>query len=834
MANYNVGNIEIGAVAKTNDTIAKLDKIIAKLQQVKDIQSKSKSSQSGVNKELAKTKSQTDKNTNAQKKYKQEIDKTKTSVDTLSRNLKGIINFGKLYAFINYTKRFFIFTSRMVIYASDYVEILNKFQVSFGKLTNENIEFVEKLSKAYGFSRATLMDYQATFNNMLKSLEGLTDEMSARISRTLTQMAIDYSSLFNQSIESTMLAFQSMLSGSIRPIRSVSGFDVSETSIFAIYQELGGTKTMRQLTQLEKRLLRIIAVQQQMQEVGATGDFYRTIETFSNQVKILQEQLKEFGVIWGRLFLVKLKPAIQYLNGFLIALNEIGKVVTKNIELTDDFNIDEEFAGFEKIESDINDTAESIDNLNNSITQLGLDQLNVLGGSKGVSSLLEIDPVIEQGLQEYVANLDKVNMKAKEIAKSILEWAGYTYNASGELEKTGNRLTSIIASIVTISGIIVGAKIYTQVSAIAKSISSISAGLSANTVALGFVNAKIVIIAGAIATIVTLFTLLYTTNENFRDSFNNLLGSFKNVLTPIINAISIVLQETTPLINTIIDNLANLLVPILDSITPIIETIGLLLESILPILSSIVGSVSDDLKPVLDNILIPINAIGNVIEFIVGLISSIIQFATATASSGFYGLNGILETLKLSFEAVGEALKSLLTGDVNGALEIFKNLGENLKKVWVDVGTSIKNVFIGVINNVITMFETFINNVVRTINNITSKLSGLWTWMGIPAIPQINEVSFNRLSQSTPNVSMSGDYSNITSSSSSGNGALSETVMEATVPVANAILQGNNEIVRTLKQQRTTLNVNGRELAEATYDDYQNVGLRKGKIVFNN
>lgn len=277
MANYNVGNIEIGAITKTNDTIAKLDKIIAKLQQVKDIQSKSKSSQSGVNKELAKTKSQTDKNTNAQKKHKQEIDKTKTSVNALTRNLKGVINFGKLYAFINYTKRFFIFASRMVTYASDYVEILNKFQVSFGKLTNENIEFVEKLSKAYGFSRATLMDYQATFNNMLKSLEGLTDEMSAKISRTLTQMAIDYSSLFNQSIESTMLAFQSMLSGSIRPIRSVSGFDVSETSIFAVYQELGGTKTMRQLTQLEKRLLRIIAVQKQMQEVGATGDFYRTI-----------------------------------------------------------------------------------------------------------------------------------------------------------------------------------------------------------------------------------------------------------------------------------------------------------------------------------------------------------------------------------------------------------------------------------------------------------------------------------------------------------------------------------------------------------------------------
>lgn len=277
MANYNVGNIEISATAKTNDTIAKLDKIIAKLQEVKDVQRKNKSSQSGVNSELDKTKSKTDKNTNAQKKHNQEINKTNKLAKSLSSSFKGIFNLGKLYALVNYTKRFITFTVRLITYASDYVEILNKFQVSFGKLTDDNLQFIEKLSNAYGFSKSTLMDYQSTFNNMLKSLEGLTDETSAQLSRTLTQMAIDYSSLFNQSIESTMLAFQSMLSGSIRPIRSVSGFDVSETSIFAVYQELGGTKTMRQLTQLEKRLLRIIAVQKQMQEVGAVGDFYRTI-----------------------------------------------------------------------------------------------------------------------------------------------------------------------------------------------------------------------------------------------------------------------------------------------------------------------------------------------------------------------------------------------------------------------------------------------------------------------------------------------------------------------------------------------------------------------------
>ena len=87
MANYNVGNIEISATAKTNDTIAKLDKIIDKLQEVKDVQRKNKSSQSGVNNELDKTKTKIDKNANTQKKHKLEVDKTKQSINALSSSI---------------------------------------------------------------------------------------------------------------------------------------------------------------------------------------------------------------------------------------------------------------------------------------------------------------------------------------------------------------------------------------------------------------------------------------------------------------------------------------------------------------------------------------------------------------------------------------------------------------------------------------------------------------------------------------------------------------------------------------------------------------------------
>ena len=88
-----------------------------------------------------------------------------------------------------------------------------------------------------------------------------------------------------------------------RSIRSVSGYDVSETSLYEIYKGLGGDKSMRQLDQIEKRLLRIIAVQQQMEDTNALGDFAKTINSTANQLKQLKETLKEIGRWIGQLLM---------------------------------------------------------------------------------------------------------------------------------------------------------------------------------------------------------------------------------------------------------------------------------------------------------------------------------------------------------------------------------------------------------------------------------------------------------------------------------------------------------------------------------------------------
>ena len=457
MATYNVGNVEIEAKVNSQSALSSIDGLISKLEQL----------QNAANNKI---------NINF-KKTNESLKKTTNEVN----KLKLAFNTGMMIALVNNLKYFFQYFSKLVKDASDYAERLNKFQISFNKINSpeayqKNLEFIEKLSSTYGFSKQVLMDYTATFNNMLKSLKGLTDDGAAMISRTLTQMAIDYSSLFNTSIESTMLAFQSMLSGSIRPIRGQSGFDVSDTTIMALYKEFGGTKSSRQLSQIEKRLLRIIAVEQQLEKVGATGDFGRTIENYSNQIKILQSQLTEFGATWGQLILYNLKPVVQFINGLLMALNELGKQFIKLQEDAEGIDYSQEFGGLKDTTDIVDSVSDSIDNLTGKL--LGLDQINTLGTStSGINGALSIDPVITDHLKEYYTQLDKINMKAKDIAKSILSFFGYEYDAEGKLQKVNNRLEVMKEILLTIVGIGVASLIMkagAALGAVLKNINSIN------------------------------------------------------------------------------------------------------------------------------------------------------------------------------------------------------------------------------------------------------------------------------------------------------------------------------------------------------------------------
>lgn len=386
--------------------------------------------------------------------YGNKITKVFTDIEKQSKKTKSAFSlatlFNKVYFITNYTKQMFRNLVNVVGLAVDYAETLNLWQVAMRENRQEAEKFVESMNKAYGIATQTLMQYQAVFRNMLSSLGGINENVSYQLSEYLTQMALDYASLYNTSIERAMTTFQSVLSGQVRPIRSIAGYDITETTIYQLYQQLGGTKTMRQLTQTEKRLLRIYAVFNQMESSGAVNDLAKTMGSTANQMRIFTESTKELGTWLGITFEMYLKPILPYMNAFVITLTNIAKAYAR-------------MQGYRPVEYG---AVESVQELNEALDEtqgklLSFDRFEALNSGEDDNNLLGIDEKLLAGLSQYSSILDGVTGKAQELAEKWTSW--WVDAETGELTKQAQNLLDLLKSIgivlVTLIGYKIGSKI---------------------------------------------------------------------------------------------------------------------------------------------------------------------------------------------------------------------------------------------------------------------------------------------------------------------------------------------------------------------------------------
>ena len=109
----------------------------------------------------------------------------------------------------------FKFTSK----SADYVENLNLMNVAFHRTEDsiseanlEGIKFVNTLSDMYGLDESALTRTVGNFKQLANAM-GMADDIGTKLSKTLTQMAIDTSSLYNLSFERSTQVLQSALAG---------------------------------------------------------------------------------------------------------------------------------------------------------------------------------------------------------------------------------------------------------------------------------------------------------------------------------------------------------------------------------------------------------------------------------------------------------------------------------------------------------------------------------------------------------------------------------------------------------------------------------------------
>lgn len=375
-----------------------------------------------------------------------DANRTATEFDRLSKTISSL-GLGKLTAIYGLSKTF----TAAVQGASDVIETINLFNVSMGQFAVSSGNYLNRISESAGLDPTFLQQATANYSLLARSM-GFTNNNANILSKSVTNLGIDLSSLMNVPLEQVMSDLRSGLLGQTETVYKY-GIDLTEASLKQEALRLGIEKSVSVMSQAEKMMLRYSVMLNRTSL--AQGDFAKTIETPANQLRIFTQQVTLLSRTIGTLFINSLGRVLPYINGFIMAIRVLIETISALLGYESP-KFEDMSNGFGSVTDSSNDLGDSIDNnkgkaekLKKAIKDLtlGFDELNILPSVSDTSSPSGVGGVGGVGgelpmpdLTAYTAQLENVRMKATQIRDKILEWLGFTKVVDEETGKVNWKL----------------------------------------------------------------------------------------------------------------------------------------------------------------------------------------------------------------------------------------------------------------------------------------------------------------------------------------------------------------------------------------------------------
>lgn len=132
----------------------------------------------------------------------------------MSKNFNLAFNYTALRTFARGLGKVVEGFTRMTEKSTSFLEDFNLFQVAFRGNYTEATRFVNKLSEMYGLDEDWLIKTTSQFKQLSNAM-GLADETGEKLSKLMTEMSIDISSLYNIDVDRASSVLQSALAGLI-------------------------------------------------------------------------------------------------------------------------------------------------------------------------------------------------------------------------------------------------------------------------------------------------------------------------------------------------------------------------------------------------------------------------------------------------------------------------------------------------------------------------------------------------------------------------------------------------------------------------------------------
>lgn len=419
-------------------------------------------------------------------------EKQRKSYLSLSNQMNGFMrNMAKLVSL----KAIADYLGNAVAKFNDFYEAANMFGVSMGDMTNEASGFIDKVEQLLGIDPSEAMNAMANIYSMTKSF-GLAKEQAYTLSKSLTQLGYDLSSLKNIPISQAFTKIRSAMAGELEPMLQL-GVDISQARLQQELLALGFNKQVSTLSQADKATLRYIAILKQTTD--AQGDFARTLSSPANMIRILKAQLSGLARDVGSLLYPAMKSILPPLIAAVELIREfvqwVAKLMGVKVVLTDFAKSADSVGG---IGDAMDDTADSTKKAAKALKDytMGFDELNIIDPTQGSSG---------SGSGASAGNiLGDVDLSGYDMFKN------YVGNAVDEIKEKLRKLAPIVAAIGA------GFAAWTIGNALLTALKDTHDWAYKLGKIVGGLNPELLLVAGTVALIVGRFVQLYQNSENFR------------------------------------------------------------------------------------------------------------------------------------------------------------------------------------------------------------------------------------------------------------------------------------------------------------------------------
>jgi hypothetical protein len=202
--------------------------------------------------------------------------------------------------------------------ATDFNESLNKVDVAFKGSSAEVQAFAKNTLKSFGIAEGTALDMAALFGDMATSM-GLSTAESAKLSTSLVGLAGDLASFKNMNIAEVTTALNGIFTGETESLKRL-GVVMTEDNLKSYALANGIKKLYTEMSQGEKVMLRYQYVTDMT--ANAHGDFERTGGGAANQMRMMQEGLKQLGNEFGQVMLPTVVKVIKGINDYIGSISK--------------------------------------------------------------------------------------------------------------------------------------------------------------------------------------------------------------------------------------------------------------------------------------------------------------------------------------------------------------------------------------------------------------------------------------------------------------------------------------------------------------------------------